>query len=109
MGRGRGRTPAQSPFGASSPPTWGHRAEGVSHLGCIRAGVLAVQQERDPGFFHFLLEEVLLGNPDHLRQPPEQDEGFQTQQLALLRPRCTSDAQEARGPHKAPSVLRGPF
>lgn len=81
---------ARSPFGASGPHTSGHREEGVSYLGRIRAGVLAVQHERDPGFFHFLLEEVLLGNPDHLRQLPKQDEGFETQQLALLWPRCTN-------------------
>lgn len=52
------------------------QSPGVSDLGGIGAGVLAMQHEGHPGFLHFLLEEMLLGNPDHLCQLPEEDEGF---------------------------------
>lgn len=78
-GRGEGLSPQtrlRSPLGTRGPHTLGHKEEGASHLGCLGAGVLAVQHEGNPGFFHFLLEEVFLGDPDQLCQLPKQDEGF---------------------------------
>lgn len=64
--------------------------EGVCYLSCTGAGVLAVQHEGDPASLHLPFEEMLLGNPNHLRQLPEEGEGLQTYQLTLLIPRGTS-------------------
>lgn len=65
-------------LGTAGPRLWNAEPR-VPYLGCVGAGVLAVQHERDPGSLHLPLEEVLLGNPDHLGQLAEQEEGFQAQ------------------------------
>ena len=96
-------------------PTLGPKARGAPHLGCVGAGVLAVQQEGDPGSPHFLLEQVLLGDPDHLGQRAEEVEGLQAQQLALLNgdtpggsetQGATAQQNPSHAPAKAPSNAR---
>lgn len=79
----------------------------MCYLSYTGAGVLAVQHEGDPASLHLPFEEMLLGNPNHLRQLPEEGEGLQTHHLALLKPRGTSGLR-ARSQEGTQPSSRGP-